>query len=55
MKKIKDYTYDGIFVEHIYNKGQYAATIYFDDYDNSYKIFDDRHYDYYEGRMNEDF
>lgn len=55
MKKINDYTYAGITLEHVYNEGRYLVTIYYDDNDFSYKIFDDKHYDYYEGRMNEDF
>lgn len=49
MKKLNDYTYDGIRIEKMYNEGQCIATLYFDDYEGNYKIFDDRHFDYYEG------
>lgn len=55
MKKLNNNTYDGIQVEHLYNEGKYVATVYYDDYEQTYKIFDDRHYDYYEGQMDDDF
>ena len=55
MKKLNNNTYDGIQVEHLYNEGKYVATVYYDDYEQTYKIFYDRHYDYYEGQMDDDF
>lgn len=46
--------YDGIAIEKLYADGRYIATVYYDDYAGTYKVFDER-YDYYEGRnYNED-
>ena len=41
--------YDGIAMEKLYADGRYIATVYYDYYAGTYKVFDER-YDYYEGR-----
>ena len=41
--------YDGIAIEKLYANGRYIATVYYDDYANTYRVFDEK-YDYYEGR-----
>lgn len=50
MKKMNT-NYDGIVMERIYADGRYIATVYYNDYELTCKVFDDEHYDYYEGQM----
>lgn len=49
----KNNAYEGIFIEKIYYEGKYLATVYIDEYKDTYKALYDKDYDYYEGTYDE--
>ena len=51
MKKTN--TYEGIFIEKIYYEGNYIATVYINEYKDTYKVLNEKEYDYYEGTYDE--
>lgn len=49
----KNNAYEGIFIEKIYYEGKYVATVYINEYKDTYKVLEDEYYDYYEGTYDE--